>query len=269
MSWWQQPLTTLAFVWRIERSDGVALGFTSHDRDLDRDGLRHSSAPGMLPSAARLTDGLDADDMELAGALTSAALTATDLASGRWDGARLTLAAVDWADPDAAPVPIVRGGFGSVALKDGAFEVALRGATAALDIGVAEEISPSCRATLGDRRCRVDLNGRRRRATVIAAVRSTMTLAEVPAADGAFEYGTLRWLGGDNAGLSARIVASAGATLTLAEAPPLPLVPPVAVEIVEGCDRQFATCGARFANAANFRGEPHLPGNDLLTRYGG
>jgi uncharacterized phage protein (TIGR02218 family) len=39
--------------------------------------------------------------------------------------------------------------------------------------------------------------------------------------------------------------------------------------IGEGCDKRFATCRDRFGNAANFRGEPHLPGNDLLTRYTG
>jgi hypothetical protein len=39
------------------------------------------------------------------------------------------------------------------------------------------------------------------------------------------------------------------------------------IEIREGCDKLFATCVSRFANAANFRGEPHVPGNDLLTRY--
>ncbi|HEY6917055.1 MAG TPA: phage BR0599 family protein, partial [Allosphingosinicella sp.] len=41
------------------------------------------------------------------------------------------------------------------------------------------------------------------------------------------------------------------------------------VEIAEGCDRSFATCRTRFGNAVNFRGEPHLPGMDLLTRYPG
>ncbi len=50
---------------------------------------------------------------------------------------------------------------------------------------------------------------------------------------------------------------------------PGPTTLPVAVELIEGCDRQLATCRDRFANIANFRGEPHLPGNDLLTRYGG
>ena len=43
----------------------------------------------------------------------------------------------------------------------------------------------------------------------------------------------------------------------------------LAVELGEGCDKRLATCSQRFDNAANFRGEPHLPGNDLLTRYPG
>ena len=41
------------------------------------------------------------------------------------------------------------------------------------------------------------------------------------------------------------------------------------VELIEGCDKSLATCAARFANALNFRGEPYLPGMDLLTRYPG
>ncbi|HKR91916.1 phage BR0599 family protein, partial [Novosphingobium sp.] len=35
------------------------------------------------------------------------------------------------------------------------------------------------------------------------------------------------------------------------------------------CDHTLNTCAARFSNAANFRGEPFLPGNDLLVRYPG
>jgi hypothetical protein len=39
-------------------------------------------------------------------------------------------------------------------------------------------------------------------------------------------------------------------------------------ELREGCDHTIGTCAERFGNAANFRGEPFLPGNDLLARYG-
>ena len=38
-----------------------------------------------------------------------------------------------------------------------------------------------------------------------------------------------------------------------------------AFTVTAGCDKQFATCRARFANAANYRGFPHMPGNDFLT----
>lgn len=34
-----------------------------------------------------------------------------------------------------------------------------------------------------------------------------------------------------------------------------------------GCDRQLGTCRGRFGNVANFRGFPHIPGNDFLLRY--
>ena len=34
--------------------------------------------------------------------------------------------------------------------------------------------------------------------------------------------------------------------------------------IQAGCDKQFTTCRAKFANVANFRGFPHVPGNDFL-----
>ena len=33
------------------------------------------------------------------------------------------------------------------------------------------------------------------------------------------------------------------------------------------CDKRFATCKAKFANALNFRGFPHLPGNDAAYGY--
>ena len=34
-----------------------------------------------------------------------------------------------------------------------------------------------------------------------------------------------------------------------------------------GCDKRFATCHNRFNNAVNFRGFPHIPGNDFVIRY--
>ena len=45
------------------------------------------------------------------------------------------------------------------------------------------------------------------------------------------------------------------------------LVPGVRALLRQGCDHTIQTCADRFHNAANFQGEPFLPGNDLLVRY--
>ena len=34
-----------------------------------------------------------------------------------------------------------------------------------------------------------------------------------------------------------------------------------------GCDRRLTTCRERFGNVANFRGFPHIPGNDFVLKY--
>ncbi len=44
----------------------------------------------------------------------------------------------------------------------------------------------------------------------------------------------------------------------------LSIAPGDAFVVITGCDKQLATCRARFANALNFRGFPHMPGPDYV-----
>lgn len=266
------PLTTVAICWRVERRDGVAIGLTDHDRDLLIDGLVHRAAPGMVPSAISRSDGLDADTMTVSGALTSAAIGERDLLAGRWDGAAVTIFAVDWCDVTQR-VALGTGTIGAVETQDDGFSAELRGIAAALERPVAEATSPTCRAELGDARCRVAMAVRRRFARVTAAEGSVLTLDVAEPATGAWGDGRLRWLSGDNGGLESAVAASTGAeggtAVTLRTPPPFAVAAGTLIEVSEGCDKTLATCSARFANAANFRGEPYLPGIDLLTRYPG
>jgi len=261
-------LTTIAFCWRLERRDGVAVGLTSHDRDLVIEGLTYRAAPGMTPSAISVTDGFEADTLEVAGALSAGAIAADDLAAGRWDGTGVRLFATDWRDTGQR-LHLARGTLGDVAVRDGAFAAELAGPTAALDRPVAERTSPDCRAALGDRRCRVDLAARTRFARVTAAAGTTVTLDAAEPSPNAYAQGRLCWVDGANSGLWSLVAASAGNELTLRQAPPGAVEAGTLVRLTEGCDRRPATCRDRFGNAANFRGEPFLPGNDLLARYGG
>ena len=266
-------LTTLAFCWRIARSDGVAIGLTSHDRALAIDGLTYAASPGMAPSAIALSDGIEVDTMEVSGALSADAITAADLAAGRFDGAVVSLFLVDWADPSLPRQPLARGTLGIVtrAVSDagGSFTATMRGPTAPFELTAIELCAPECRAELGDTRCRVDLAPRTVTGTVAASDGTGIAVAGIDGDLQRFAHGRVRPLAGANAGLDARIAAIDGGGLILFEPFPAPLTPGTRLSLREGCDKRFATCAAHFANAVNFRGEPHVPGGDLLTRFPG
>jgi uncharacterized phage protein (TIGR02218 family) len=127
--------------------------------------------------------------------------------------------------------------------------------------------SPHCRAELGDKACRVDLAGRTVRAAVVSCDAAEIEL-DVDG-DDRFLFGRLRYLSGANCGMDTVILGVDGATLRVRDMPRADVEIGTIVELREGCDKRVQTCSARFANAVNFRGEPHLPGMDLLTRYPG
>jgi uncharacterized phage protein (TIGR02218 family) len=265
----KREVATVALCWRLERRDGVTLGFTTHDRDLSIGGLVYRAAPGMLPSSITRSDGFDLDTLDVEGALTSDAITAADLKAGRWDGAAVFVFMVDWEDAGDDTVPIARGELGEVSIKSDAFEAELKGPTAALERPAVEQISSECRARLGDKRCRVDLAPLTRTARVAATFSEQEIELDVSQPTDSWRYGRLRWLTGANSGLESAIMGSEGATLRLRDPPAAAAAIGDLVEVMEGCDRRLASCAGRFGNAVNFRGEPHLPGMDLLTRYPG
>jgi len=259
--------TSAAFCWRLERADGAGLALTSHDRFLTSDGIAFGSSPGIVPAAITRGLGLEPQSSDVAGALSSEALEERDLALGRWDGAAVRIFAIDWLNPGASTVDLAAGELGEVAIAGDEFSAELRGAAVQLSNAVCPSTSPQCRAKFGDQKCRVDLSGRSRRATIVAHNNGELTLDQ--AFDDDFLLGRLRYLSGENCGRATVIIAVAGSIVTVRDLPRGAIEPGWGGELREGCDKRFETCVERFANAANFRGEPHLPGADSLTRYPG
>jgi uncharacterized phage protein (TIGR02218 family) len=259
--------TSVALCWRLERADGAGVALTSHDMALTSGGVRYEPEPGIMPAAVTRTLGLEPHSGEVAGALSSDALREVDLALGRWDGAQVRLALVDWAEPDSEAIQLIGGEVGGVHIDGEAFSADLRGAAARLEEPVGPATSAECRAQFGDKKCRVDLAGRTIVARVTGAERGSLTLDA--SVDDRFVLGRLRFMSGANCGLSSVILAAGGMNVQVRDLPRAAVESGCRVELREGCDKRFETCVSRFANAENFRGEPHLPGNDLLTRYPG
>ncbi len=265
-AWLSAPLVHLAWCWRLARGDGVVVGMTTHDAPLRFGGLTYRPEPGIKPSAIRQRRGWAGDSLDVEGALASAAVAAGDLVAGRWSGAAATLFLTDWSDADAAPLRLLDAVVGAVTTEGASFTAELDADRAALDAPAVPLTASGCRAELGDALCRVDLAPRTHRLSVAAVDGLAVTLGgAVP--DG-LAHGRLTVLSGRARGLGARVVAQEGALLWLSGALS-GLGAGDAVRVSEGCDRTAATCSTRFANIANFRGEPHLPGIDLLTRFPG
>lgn len=267
MSSYTEPVSTIAFCWRIERRDGAGLALTSHDCAIVRDGVTYRSDPGVAPAAVTRGLGLEPHSSEVSGALSAAALTDGDLRHGRWDGARIRLSAVDWESDLTEPVEMLAGELGDVAVAGNAFSADLVGAASLLKGSVCPSTSPQCRAEFGDKTCRFDLAGLIRRASVVSSDGGELLLDRPFDED--FLFGRLRFLSGPNCGAATVILAVDDRTIRIRDLPRAPVESGCSIELRQGCDKRFETCSARFGNAANFRGEPHLPGNDLLTRYPG
>lgn len=260
-------LTSMALCWRLERTDGAGIGLTSHDRALLRDGIRYETAPGMMPASVTRQLGLEPSSSEISGALSADAIDAGDLSLGRWDGATVGLTAEDWSEPSAEPIRLLAGEIGDVAIHDDEFTANLKGAAAGLGNAACPTTSAECRAQFGDKRCGVDLAGRSVIGAIVSASGNRLALDRP--VDDRFVFGRARFLSGDNCGAVSIILSATGSGIVLRDLPRVTIEPGCRIELREGCDKRLETCVLRFGNAANFRGEPHLPGNDLLTRYPG
>ena len=264
--WFSSGLETVATFWRILRCDGVALGFTGHDRDLWFGGILHKTAPGMVPSSIRRSADLEPDSAEVRGALSHEAISAHDLAQGRFDSAQVRIGLVDWETGEHEI--LYRGTIGGVIEESGEFTAELTSRKSELQRDVIPRTSPSCRAEFCGPGCGLNPGAFTHEATLagVDPDSNAVTLDTAASADD-LVGGFLRWLEGPLAGSRTAILA-AGATGLVVDTPlDSSLTSGLAVIVREGCDHTLETCAAPFANAVNFRGEPYLPGNDMLVRY--
>ena len=266
-------VTTLCHCWKLTRADGTVMGFTDHDRDISFDGVTFKSATGFTGSDAERKLGLAAADMEVAGAISADAITEADIAAGKYDGATIELWLVDWQAP-ADRILLRAGQLGRVRRGEVHFEAEMRTLAAKLAKTRGRLFAHGCDAELGDARCGVNLNDTAWRASgTIDAVFDNMVRVNGVGgkAAGFFTHGRFEVTSGAASGFKSRIamhrLEGGKALLTLATTPPAALVGGDAVTLIAGCDRAFATCRDKFGNVANFRGFPHMPGNDFVISY--
>lgn len=266
--------TTLSWCWRISRIDGVALGFTDHDRALSFDGTDFEPESGFAASEIRAGSDLSVDAQDATGVLTSDRITETDILDGRWDNAAVELWRVNWTDTSQR-VLLRRGAVGQIRRGRMALVAEVRSLAHVLGQTVGRTYQAGCDAALGDARCGIDLENAIYKGTGVVTDllrdRAFMASGLSGFDAGWFTSGSLTWTSGANAGRVTEVLAhgldGSIATLTLLEAPVRAIAEGDGFIARAGCDKRIATCSAKFANVANFRGFPNIPGQDAVLRY--
>jgi uncharacterized phage protein (TIGR02218 family) len=266
-------VTTLCRCWLITRSDGVTQGFTDHDQDIVLGNTACRAGSGLTGSETTQKLGLAVDTSELAGALADDSLNEADLAAGRYDGAGVELWLTDWSEPGLR-VLLAKGTLGEVRRQGPAFTAEIRGLSERLGQQSGRLYTATCAADLGDARCTISLADPAFHGSgTVAGLSSTSTFTASGLEsfdDGWFKAGKLIFTGGANTGLSVEVKShrkAASVTLDLWQPMAEPIVAGDTFTVTAGCDKRFQTCHDRFNNVLNFRGFPHVPGNDFVISY--
>lgn len=267
--------TTLCHCWKLLRRDGAVFGFTDHDRDLAFAGVTFTARSGLEPSEVSAELGFAVATSEVAGALSAVSLTEADIVGGLYDDATVETWLVNWADPQGQRLLVDVASIGGIKRTDHAFLAELRGIMHRLDQPQGRLYSLACAADLGDARCGVDLTLPAFRAEGVVTATDGRLVVQArdlgDHADGWFTGGRLAWTGGANAGAAVEVKHhrrdQGMHLLTLWQAAPATIAEGDAFTVTAGCDKRHATCRDRFSNTVNFRGFPHMPGNDFVVTY--
>jgi uncharacterized phage protein (TIGR02218 family) len=265
-----EDITTLSFCWKLTRADGVIMGFTDHDRDLVFNGITFSAQTGWQGLKGEDELGFAVTHYDIAGSLSASGIEEADILAGFYDGAVIERYAVNWADVTAR-ILLNTFRIGDIRRKDNAFIAELSSAAIRFDEEQGRLYTASCAADLGDVRCGVILN--QPLYTAQASVDETdgafviISAALAGFADHWFAQGTLLWLSGANAGSQIQIKAhGSGGLVSLWQRTPQPITAGDSFKIIAGCSKSFAACRSKFGNSLNFRGFPHMPGNDFIIK---
>ncbi len=150
-------VTTLATCWKLTRRDSTVFGFTDHDQDITFDSVTYVAATGFTPSAIQTTGSLAVDNLDVDGMLSAGSITEADILAGLYDFAEIEIFQVNYNDLTQGTLKLRRGWLGEVSLYKQQFVAEVRGLTQRLSQTMGQLYSASCRATLGDSRCKINM----------------------------------------------------------------------------------------------------------------
>ena len=268
-------------LWTLRLASGTLLRWTDADVDITlADGRSFVRGPVVRRPRAKWARGLEVDQLRMTLSGPAVLVDGQPLpvfaAAGGFDGASVLLehvylttagvvkgALVWFAGTEAGVLP---GRMGA--------EITLKSQLTQLSQQLPRNVyQAGCLNDLFDGNCAADRSAYTLAGTVAAVGAGgnpaiTVTLA-APASERWLELGIVRMASGASAGHSRTVQAQTGSgtsvLLQFARPWPFALQPGDTLTATAGCDKTMATCSARFANLARFRGLPFVPLPETVT----
>lgn len=252
-------VTTLATCFKLVRRDGVILGFTDADTDLEIEHITYHACGGITRSALEASHDAMIDNLEIEGVLDHRLITCKDLLMGKYDQATITIFLVNRCNLSGPKTHLRTGWFGAISADGNKFTAQIYGMLEAFDQTVGEIYSPMCRARLGDARCCVNLLQYQHAGKVHKIQNGQLVDKSINKADGFYTGGALRFTSGQCCGQQYEVLKHAGNIITIGAGEAVEVRPNDSFTLFPGCDKTLGTCIDKFNNAVNFRGEPFIP----------
>lgn len=98
------------------------------------------------------------DNLDIDGIIDSAYIAEADIHAGLYDYAQIEIFMLNYMDISQGELHIKTGWLGEVSYGRNNFVAEVRGLSQKLSQTIGELFSPSCRANLGDKRCKIDID---------------------------------------------------------------------------------------------------------------
>ena len=260
--------TNLATLWKITRSDNLIQGFTNYDQNLTIDGVVYKAATGFNATAFSQDNTLAVRNLDIESVLSSDGITEADLAGGKYDYARVDVFLCRWDIPPTSlslnppeHILMVRGIIGEVSMSNRRYKAEVRSFAQLLQQKLSTVTTKECRAVFGDSKCTKDLSGLTDNLTITAVTDKRQFTISSGRANGFYNLGEITFTSGNNNGIKAMVLSHSSGVIQLFESLPYSLAIGNTLTAVAGCSKTIDACKS-FNNILNYRGEPHIPGED-------
>ena len=259
------PEVTLATCLDITCSNGLLLQLTDHTEPIGpyQPGLMFR--PMLMESHANASvDNTECD------CLTNEVLNRQDIEAGLLTNARVSAKLVNYNNLEQGALASRKGFVGEVRTNISGlnFVMEIVGFADKLSATITEQCTPTCRASLGDARCQVDVAAMSVEGVVEVISTDGLTIEDSRRTEeaGWFALGKVKFTSGAAAGYVREVWTSNTGNFTLIQQMPKRVAVGDTYTLEPGCNRRRAVCRSKFNNVVNFRGEPFVPDPEKTFR---